>query len=67
MSGKYCYEELLVDEILLEIDYLQQRLKLNKIELTDPMYSSAIRIGVIANKLKGLGENDGKADGNIQG
>jgi len=58
MSGKYCYEELLVDEILLEIDYLQQRLKLNKIEPTDPMYNSAVRIVTIANKLKGLAQGE---------
>lgn len=70
MSSKYCYEEALVDEILLEADYLQQRLKLIKIDPTNPMYNSVARITIIANKLKGLAkgeETDGNADGNVQG
>lgn len=62
MSNQYHYEEALVDEILLEVDYLQQRLKLNKIDPTNPMYSSAARIAVIANKLKGLAQGE-KTDG----
>lgn len=60
----YHYEEALVDEILLEADYIQQRLKLNKIDPANPMYNSAARIVAIANKLKELakGDNDGKTD-----